>query len=364
MRRAQALIVGGGPSGSAAAIVLGRAGVAPELFERTKGPRDVVCGGFLSWDTLAALDQLGINVWALGARSIERVRLVSSQETVEAFLPYRAAGLSRRTLDEALIAAAAHAGTTVRRGATVKAADGPRTIRLDSGERVESEALLLATGKHELRGLPRLGAETGVDQVAGFRTKLALSCTSRDEIAGVVELHLFDRGYAGILLQEDGSANLCLSVAADRLKDAGSIEDLIGGLSAELPSLKQRLQGCGSNEWTAIAGIPYGWRAKRTLSGVFRLGDQGAVIASLVGDGVAIALTSGIKAAAALLRSGPSAAEDFQRRFSHQASRPIAIASGLRWACENRTSRSWLMRLISVAPSLAPFAARLTRIGH
>lgn len=363
MHRAQALIVGGGPSGSAAAIVLGRAGVAPILFERTGGPRDVVCGGFLSWDALGALDQLGIDVWALGATSIERVRLVTSHQTVEASLPFRAAGLSRRTLDEALIAAAAHAGATVRRGTAVKAADGPRTIRLDSGECIESEALILATGKHELRGHSRSGIETGAHQVVGFRTALEPSRLSRDELEGVVELHLFDRGYAGILMQEDGSANLCVSVAADRLKDAGSIEGLIGELSVELPSLKHRLQGCGTNEWTAIAGIPYGWRAKRTSSGVFRLGDQGAVIASLVGDGVAIALTSGIGAATALLRGGPSAAEDFQRRFSEQASRPLAIASGLRWAAEHHTSRGWLMRLISVAPSLAPLAARLTRVA-
>jgi flavin-dependent dehydrogenase len=344
--------------------VLGRAGVAPELFERTKGPRDVVCGGFLSWDALAALDQLGIDVWALGARSIERVRLVSSQQTVEASLPYRAAGLSRRTLDEALIAAAAHAGTTVRRGVAVKAADGPRTIRLDTGDCIESDALLLATGKHELRGLTRSGIQPGLEQVVGFRTALEPSRVSRDELEGIVELHLFDRGYAGILLQEDGSANLCLSVAADRLKDAGGIEDFMGALSTELPSLKRRLQGGGGHtEWTSIAGIPYGWRAKRTSSGVFRLGDQGAVIASLVGDGVAIALTSGIKAATALIRDGHSAAEEFQNRFSDRASRPLAIASGLRWTAEHHTSRGWLMRMISVAPSLAPLAALLTRVA-
>ncbi|HZF94101.1 MAG TPA: FAD-dependent monooxygenase, partial [Allosphingosinicella sp.] len=52
MPRTRALIVGGGPAGAAAAIALARAGAAPELIERSAGPRDVVCGGFLGWDAL------------------------------------------------------------------------------------------------------------------------------------------------------------------------------------------------------------------------------------------------------------------------------------------------------------------------
>ncbi|HEX8513535.1 MAG TPA: FAD-dependent monooxygenase, partial [Allosphingosinicella sp.] len=76
MRRTAALIVGGGPAGSAAAIALARAGVEAELVERTEGPHDTVCGGFLGWDSLAALDRLGLDPAALGARPIRRLRLI------------------------------------------------------------------------------------------------------------------------------------------------------------------------------------------------------------------------------------------------------------------------------------------------
>ena len=155
MRRTPALIVGGGPAGSAAAIMLARAGAAPELIERTSGPRDVVCGGFLGWDALAALGHLGLDPWMLGARPIERLRLASARRTIEVRLPFGAAGLSRRTLDEALLAAAAEAGAEVRRGAAVRAVEDGRRVRLDSGEEIEADALFLATGKHELRGLAR-----------------------------------------------------------------------------------------------------------------------------------------------------------------------------------------------------------------
>jgi flavin-dependent dehydrogenase len=116
VRRAAALIVGGGPAGSAAAIALARAGVAAELIERSDGPHDIVCGGFLGWDALAALGRLGLDSAALGAHPIRRLRLVSAAHRIEVALPRLAAGLSRRTLDEALLGAAAAAGAEVARG--------------------------------------------------------------------------------------------------------------------------------------------------------------------------------------------------------------------------------------------------------
>jgi menaquinone-9 beta-reductase len=363
VRRTAALIVGGGPAGSAAAIMLGRAGLAAELIERTSGPRDVVCGGFLGWDALGALDRLGIDAWALGARPIGRVRLIGAERLVEARLPHRAAGLSRRTLDEALIGAAARAGALVRRGVAVRAADGARRVRLDTGETIEAEALLLATGKHEMRGLARPREAAATDPVVGFRTALAPSVALQKALEGVIELHLFDGGYAGLLLQEDGSANLCVSIARDRIGRAGGIGELIAQLSEKLPGLGQRMHNAEAGEWQAVAGIPYGWRAGGTAPGLFRLGDQGAVIASLAGDGIAIALASGMEAAAALLRHGPRGAEAFQAGFAARARRPLAVASKLRHAAENGRTRRLLMRLLRWAPFLLSVGARLTRFG-
>ena len=343
--------------------MLGRAGLAAELIERSSGPRDVVCGGFLGWDALRALDRLGVDVWALGARPIERVRLIGSGRAVEAGLPHRAAGLSRRTLDEALMDAAAGAGAVVRRGVAVRAAEGAGRVRLDTGELIEADALLLATGKHELRGLARPREAAAADPVIGFRTALAPSASLQQALGGVIELHLFDGGYAGLLLQEDGSANLCVSAARDRISQAGGIAELIVQLGEEMPSLRKRMQGSGAPEWQAIAGVPYGWRAKRTAPGLFRLGDQGAVIASLAGDGVAIALGSGMEAAAALLRHGPRGAEAFQADFAARARLPLFLASKLRHAAENGRVRRSLMRLLGWAPFLLSIGARLTRFG-
>ena len=359
MQPVPALIVGGGPAGAAAGIALARAGIEATLLERHKQPQDVVCGGFLGWDALAALRSLGIDPASLGARPITRLRLISARDVAEADLPHPAAGLSRRRLDAALLAAAETAGVRVRRG-TARSADlARRCVRLDDGDEARGDAFLLATGKHELRGAAR-PRDTSADPI-GLRTALAPSPRLAAALDGVIELHLFDGGYAGLLLQEDGRANLCLSAARRRLKAAGGIAPLIAELADALPALADRLRDAEAAEWSAVSGIPYGWRASTTAQGVYRVGDQAAVTASLAGDGIAMALASGKAAAEAIARGDP--AEDYQRAFSRRARRPIDAAEALRWAAEHPAPRGVAMRVLKRAPSLTGLAALLTRIA-
>jgi flavin-dependent dehydrogenase len=281
---------------------------------------------------------------------------------VEAALPHPAAGLSRRRLDAALLEAAAEAGAVVTRGRAARAGDAEaRSIRLDDGEEIVADALFLATGKHELRGLARdLGGRVGRLSI-GLRKALAASPSLHAALAGTIELHLFDGGYAGLLLQEDGSANLCLSAVQGRLGEEGGVQGLLTRVTAEAPILAERL-GDAAEGWEAIAGVPYGWRSQDTPEGVFRLGDQSAVIASLAGDGVAIALRSGEQAAAAMLAAGAAAAGANQRLFARRSALPLRVADTLRHAAESPGLRPLLMGAARL-PGLARLAARLTRIG-
>jgi flavin-dependent dehydrogenase len=350
MPRTSALIVGGGPAGASAAIALARGGAMPVLIERCPGERDLVCGGFLGWDALAALNRLGLDAAALGARPIRRLRLVSGGRIVEAALPREAAGLSRRRLDAALLHMAEEAGAAVLRGRTARALDG-RRVRLDGGEEMEADALCLATGKHELRGAAR---EVGARPVSvGLRAALP----PMPDLAGVIELHLFDGGYAGLLTQEDGATNLCLTVTRARMTDRDA---LLAALIEESPMLGARIGASVPDHWEAVSGVPYGWRARQTGPGLYRLGDQAAVIASIAGDGIAIALASGAAAADACL-AGESA-EAFQGGFARRAARPVAIAEALRRLAARRGRRKLMMGLAGV-PGVAKAAARLTRIG-
>jgi flavin-dependent dehydrogenase len=251
------IIAGGGPAGAAAAILLARAGHAPRLFERSSGPHDVVCGAFLGWDALGSLAALGVDAAALGARPITRVRVVAAGREVETALPHAAAGLSRRKLDETLLDLAARAGARVARGASIREAEGT-TLRLADGQIETGDALFLATGKHELRGLARPRAEA---PSVGFRAAFLPDARTAAALGGVIELHAFPGGYAGLLLQEDGSANLCLSADAERI-GPGGIGTLLEELTRDAPLLAER--AAGAERWSAIGGVPYGWRAGST----------------------------------------------------------------------------------------------------
>ena len=362
MRRTAALIVGGGPAGSAAAITLARGGVIPELVERMTVPHDVVCGGFLGWDALDALSTLGIDVHLLGAHPIHRLRLIAAGSRIEVDLPHLAVGLSRRKLDEAMLTAAENSGSHVARGRGVRALEADRRVRFDDGEEIVPDALFLATGKYEVRGGARSLQNRTERPSIGLRATLPASPALSAALDGMIELHFFNGGYAGLLLQEDGTANLAISAARSRLTAAGGAQALVDEIAREAPALAERIASYLPNAWTAIAGVPYGWRTTQTQPGVFRLGDQSAVISSLAGDGVAIALRSGIAAGRALLEHGPASAELYQRSFSARAARPLAIAEALRWAAERPGPRVALMRLARMR-GLTRLAARLTRIG-
>ena len=356
MRRTDPLILGGGPAGAATAIALALGGASATVIERTRTPHDVVCGAFLGWDAISSLTALGLNPWALGAHPIVGVRILAGRRRVERRLP-GAAGLSRRALDAALLARAEALGVDVVRGIGARTLDGA-TLHLSDGRRMKPETLFLATGKHSLRGSPRVGA---VGRHVGLRAALP----GTPELAGWIELHLLDGGYAGLLLQEDGRSNVCLSITGERLAAVGSPARLIEQLRREAPAFGARL-GDGEPEWAAVSGVPYGWRTGETRPGLFRVGDQAGVIASLAGDGLAIALASGRAAAAAWLGGGADAAPAFQRRFAARARRPVrpgrsacAMPPSIPPACRRHDRRPG-PRL----PGLLQLAARLTRIGE
>lgn len=363
MHRPDALIAGGGPAGAAVALQLARAGRRPLLVDRQRERGDPVCGGFMGGDAIASLAALGIYVQALGAHPIGRSRIFAGRRVAEAPLPFQAAGLSRACLDENLLTLAAAAGAAIERGVTIRQAS-PESLTLDlaDGASLRTDALFLATGKHELRGAAR-PVTMGSDPALGLRTRLEPGEKLRRALSGTIELHLFRHGYAGLLLQEDGGVNLCLSVAQSRLKAAGSDPaQLIAEITREAPILGERFAGAMSvGAWVSIARVPYGWRARNGAQGLFRLGDQSAVIASLAGDGVAIALASAARAARDYLRDGPAGALLYQPGFARQTARPVLLAEGLRRAGEKPVLASALLALLGKAPGLITRAAALTR---
>jgi menaquinone-9 beta-reductase len=360
VRRTPTLIVGGGPAGAAAAIVLARAGAPHLLIERTRETGDALCGGFLSWRTLAALERLGVASDDLNPASISRVRLFVGDRTTEAPLPAPAKGVSRHRLDTLLLKRAIDDGAAVERGVAVRAIDDE--VRLDDGSSIAADALFLASGKHDVRGLVRPAAARGNDPALGLRVRLGPAPGLTRLVGDAIELHAFDRGYAGLDLQEDGAGNLCMAVHRSRLHEAGDPEKLLAELGRDHPRLGERLAYRNGGGLDAVANVPYGWRATEGVAGLFRLGDQAGVIPSLAGEGMGIAIASGVSAAAARIGGGDGA--DWQRAFGRRIARPIAVAGVIRMLAENRAAAPLLLAAARLFPPLVGISASATRIPH
>jgi flavin-dependent dehydrogenase len=202
----------------------------------------------------------------------------------------------------------------------------------------------------------------GADPTLGIRVRIAPSPALSKSLAGGIELHLFDRGYAGLAMQEDGTANLCMAVHRSRLQAAGSPSQLLEALGREMPALGEWVTLIDpSAPIDAIANVPYGWRQRGGVDATFRLGDQAGVIPSLAGEGMGIALASGVAAAVAYVRDGPASAAPWQEDFARRLARPIGIASIVRQVAES-TRAAWLLPLMR--PSLIQVIANATRIGQ
>ena len=349
MRFQDPLIIGAGPAGSAAAIALAMAGARPVLWDRQAVIGDALCGGFLSWETLSKLARLGIEP---GGHPIDRVRVFAGNACAEATLPAGAVGLSRQRLDTAMLSRARAVGA------------GFEVVHVHNSDAIDAESLFLATGKHELRGLarPKIAAD---DPTLGLRIRLAPHPSLSRVLGSAIELHLFDRGYVGLLLQEDGFANLCLAVRKSRFSEAGGDPAmLLRHVADDSSALRDRLAYIDAlPKADAVAAIPYGWRARSTVPGVFRLGDQAACIPSLAGEGIGIAIASGTAAAQSWLAGGAPAAPLYQKRFSRRVRRPVAVARFLWEQAEAPRAAMVGVKALSFAPFAAKILARMTRIG-
>lgn len=364
MRRTSALIVGGGPAGLTTALLLARDRIPHLLIERQAETGDALCGGFLSWRTLAMLERLGVRARALNRDHIRRVSLHSGTRKAIASLPRPGLAVSRWRLDTILAEHARTAGAAIETGVTARRHEDD-VIHLADGATLSAGTLFLASGKHDLRGLARPAEARGGDPVLGLRTRLGPAGALDRMVGGTIELHLFDRGYAGVAAQEDGTINLCMAVHRSRLDEAGSPEALLAVLGHESPQLGERLAFRASDAAIdAIANVPYGWREQAGTAGLFRLGDQAAVIPSLAGEGIGLALESGARAAAAYRRGGGAAAPGYQTDFAAAAARPLAVAGMIWHAAESPATAAALTVIARLAPSLVGLAARLTRVKH
>jgi flavin-dependent dehydrogenase len=356
------LVAGGGLAGAMAGLRLADAGRDVVLYEKERTAHHKVCGEFLSPEAVAYLREAGVNPVSLGAVEIGHLRVSAKRRVIETDLPFRALSLSRRVLDEALLARAAEAGCDVRHGETVQRltqAAGEWTADLAGGGTERARTVFLATGKHDLRGWKRPEGKQG--DLVGFKMHWRLSAVQTTALRGFMDLYLFDGGYGGLSLVEEDTANLCLVVRRVRLQQIGDWRGLMAAVCEENELVAERLMGAEAM-WErplAISSIPYGYLASNA-DGAWRVGDQAAVIPSFTGDGMAIALHSGALAAEMCL-AGKTRAE-YLGAVKRQLRSGMRIATLLSQVMVSRPGRKLAPAVISLLPRPIDWIAQATRI--
>jgi flavin-dependent dehydrogenase len=356
------LVIGGGPGGSMLAMRLAAAGREVVLLEKERDAHHKVCGEFLSREAVAYLAQAGIEPRQLGAATIERVRVTSAKRTIDAPLPFTALSLSRFALDEGLLQQAANAGCEVRRGAIAERLERTNvgwSVQVRDAKTILAKTTFLATGKHDLRAWERRGgAQT---DLVGFKMHWRLSPAQTDAVRGAMELFLFRGGYGGLSLVENDVANLCLVVQRKHLASLGGWTGLLPAMCDEIALLRGRLAHA-SQCWPkplAISPIPYGYLSPAG-DGLWRLGDQAAVIPSFTGDGMSIALHSG--SLAAEMHLAGRTAEEFTHCLADQLRRGMKLASILSQVMVTSVGRAVAPVLFTPWPHAIGQIASLTRI--
>ena len=123
-----ALVIGGGPAGATAAILLAQAGWRVAVVEKKPFPRRKVCGEFVSATSWPLLGALGVaeSLLAQAGPAIRRVGLYAGATTLAATMPSPPNGpeswgraLGREHFDSVLLARAATVGAAVLQPWTV-----------------------------------------------------------------------------------------------------------------------------------------------------------------------------------------------------------------------------------------------------
>jgi 2-polyprenyl-6-methoxyphenol hydroxylase-like FAD-dependent oxidoreductase len=329
-----AVVVGAGPAGCAAATWLAGRGAKVALVETWAGQRRKVCGEFLgpaAWPVFRALGVDGaVRREAQPIRSLALI--LPGERRIDAPVPASGGdgpvSLSRQRLDQLLVERAQAVGVQVFQGwqaGQVLVEDGhARGIMVRPAGSTEqqpfrTDALIAADGRSS--GIVR---QTGSTRYRGPRL-VAFKChlgpnpppADPEELG----MHSLPGGYIGRSTVEGSRQNLCGVMPRQRLLAAdGNIDQAVRGWVGDHPLLARLLDEHADHDgWTSASNICI-QRSRPRLPGVIYVGDAQGTIEPLTGQGMSMALVGAWFASEALaggarLAASEAAQADFARRW-------------------------------------------------
>jgi len=313
---ADVIVVGAGPAGATTAFYLAQSGLDVLLLEKSRFPREKVCGDGLTPRAVKTLVGMGISVTEQdGWVRNKGLRVIGAGKRLELPWPelasYPGYGLvrTRHDLDETLARRAQQAGARLHEGVTVTApVRSERTGRItgvvakaaDDGEdRTYRARVVVAADGNSSRLSVAMGLPKRDDRPLGVavRTYYRTDRHDDDYLESWLDLWDGDRllpGYGWIFGMGDGTSNVGLgllntSAAFGHTDYHALLRKWLKGMPAEWGFTEE-------NRTQPIRGaaLPMGFnRTPHYHQGLLLVGDAGGMVNPFNGEGIAYAMESG-----------------------------------------------------------------------
>ncbi|PIQ27704.1 hypothetical protein COW36_07360 [bacterium (Candidatus Blackallbacteria) CG17_big_fil_post_rev_8_21_14_2_50_48_46] len=291
-------LIGGGVAGLASAILLARQGWQVVLLEKNHYPFHKVCGEYLAEESLPLLEKLGISLQEMNLPRIQTACFsAASGRSLEFPLRPGGIGLSRYTLDQALVKLAQAAGVTVLEGTRVSriSGDAGQFEILSRTQKITARTVCGTWGKYSNLDLQFEREFT----LPRYREKAQIAVKYHVQLdfpRDRVELHSFPGGYCGLSAIEAGKYCMAYLASGQSLKACdGEIQRLEEQVLAQNPHLKRLLAERQSlyEKPLVIAQVHFLPKAPQ-LEGILMVGDSAGMIAPLSGNGMSMALRAAV----------------------------------------------------------------------
>lgn len=293
-------VIGAGPAGSAAAFGCASLGLRTVIIEKSKFPRDKVCGGCISPSGMQSLKQMGIDRQVRqSAVAIRTFALAAGGRMLRVELDQDGVAIGRDVLDSILLEHAVARGATARLGtsATLESvcADGCRLAVSDGkGTRTLNAGVVLVADGLAGTFLPR--DREWSPQVAS-RSHFGVGARLDRDIGwalcepGTIAMRCGKAGYVGAVRLHDGSVDVAAALAPDVTKKLGGPGNAIRTIAIE-SGLASAAESLANVRWRGTALLT----RRRRVEGdrIFVVGDAAGYVEPFTGEGMSWAMAAGL----------------------------------------------------------------------
>ena len=364
-------IIGGGLAGLALSIQSAGAGYKTILFEKEKYPFHKVCGEYVSMESFAFLESLGLPLSSMNLPVIHTLRVSDVKGKLYEFkLPLGGFGISRFALDSALSNIAKQKGVELQE--SLKVSDvffADDMFSLQAGNAVyHSKVAAGAYGKRSNLDIKwkrdfTLSKTDKLSNYVGVKYHVEYPFP-KDTIA----LHNFYNGYCGISNIEDGKCCLCYLTTAENLhRNNNSIKKTEQNILFENPLLKQIFSEAKFlyDEPLAISQISFS-KKTQVENSMLMIGDAAGMITPLCGNGMSMALHAGkiaFRNMNAFLQhtiTRDTMEQRFTSQWQQQFAKRLFMGRTVQRFFGNNTSASLFLKTMHYFPALANAVIKAT----